>query len=128
MRLMRYPGGLSSAEVDIRNFGISAHTDFEVRLGWCCTWRIFRSQFLPSRPHSRGDRIAGRASSTLIQPPKNLPFPCVLQAFTLLHQDAPGLQLQSAAGEWADAPVPALGARSPGVDCAEPGVPGQRKR
>lgn len=59
---MRYPGGISAEEAQIRNFGIAAHTDFE--------------------------------------------------AFTFLHQDAPGLQLQAADGVWVDAPVPALGAHA----------------
>jgi len=57
LRLMCYPGAaLSPALLAARNFGVSAHTDFE--------------------------------------------------AHTFLHQDAPGLQLESRCGLWTESPVP----------------------
>ena len=57
LRLMCYPGAASSpALLAARNFGVSAHTDFE--------------------------------------------------AHTFLHQDAPGLQLESRSGMWTESPVP----------------------
>lgn len=97
MRLMRYPGGISADEANVRNFGIAAHTDFEARL------RLIKAKPSDALEPRRRRRLRRRSAR---RPPCVPP-----QAFTLLHQDAPGLQLQTAEGGWEDAPVPALGAQ-----------------